>query len=163
MGQLQAVHSSTANAPLKSGDYFCTRHSNLGGLMQVAFHLITGSSEAPASDEVPAALHRALRRIVSDCHRCHVVELTLPLLLLDIGTTESSLSYAVTQRRSENVLRALKGAFTRLAEELAPSELPELQVVNLVLPASSAQSISAGLPSIAESALTFLRNSFQCV
>eukprot|EP00927_Polykrikos_kofoidii_P034538 TRINITY_DN29290_c0_g1_i1.p1 TRINITY_DN29290_c0_g1~~TRINITY_DN29290_c0_g1_i1.p1 ORF type:complete len:685 (+),score=98.90 TRINITY_DN29290_c0_g1_i1:174-2228(+) len=161
--QLQAVRKSTRATPLKSGDYFCTRHSNLGGTMQAAFHLLTGSSEALAGDEVPAATHRAIRRIVGDCHRCHVAELTLPLLLLDIGTSESSLPYAVAQRRSENALRALKGALTRLAEELAPSELPELQVVNLVLPASSAQSISTGIPSVAESVLIYLRNSFQCV
>jgi len=161
--QLQSVRAVSANAPLKSGDYFCTRHSNLGGVVQVAFHLLTGSSEASASDEVPASLHRALRRLVWDCHRCHVVELTLPLLLVDIGTSESSLPYALAQRRSENILRALKGALTRLAEELAPSEIPELQVVNLVLPTASAQCISAGIPSVAESVLTFLRNSFQCV
>eukprot|EP00929_Paragymnodinium_shiwhaense_P084747 TRINITY_DN45345_c0_g1_i1.p1 TRINITY_DN45345_c0_g1~~TRINITY_DN45345_c0_g1_i1.p1 ORF type:complete len:834 (+),score=251.44 TRINITY_DN45345_c0_g1_i1:170-2671(+) len=161
--QLQAVQKAAGSKPLRCGDYFCTRHSNLGGVVQVAFHLLTGSSEQPASDEVPGALHRALRRIVCDAHRCHVAELTLPLLLLDIGTSESSLPYAVAQRRSENALRALKGALTRLAEDLAPSELPELQVVNLVLPASSAQSISAGIPSVAESTLTFLKNSFQCV
>merc|ERR1719226_262117 len=122
--QLEAVKAATSEAPLRSGDYMCTRHSNLGGAVQVAFHLLTASSEAPASDEVPAVLHRALKRIVCDCHRCHVAELSFPLLLLDIGTSESSLSYAVAQRRAENALRALKGALTRLADELAPSETP---------------------------------------
>lgn len=161
--QLRQVQSATAAAPLCSGDYFCTRHSNLGGMVQAAFHLVTGSSEAVAADEIPTSIHRALRRLVSDCHRCHVAHLTLPLLLVDVGVSEISLPYAVSQRRSENVLRALKGALTRLAEELAPSETPELKVVDLVLPAISAQSISAGMPSVADSALLFLRNSFQCV
>lgn len=161
--QLRLVRAATRSMPLRSSDYFCTRHSNLGGAVQVAFHLLTGSSEAPASEEVPAAAHRALRRIICDCHRCHVAELSMPLLLLDIGTSESSLPYAVAQRRSENVLRALKGALTRLSEELAPSEVPELQVLNLVLPPSCSQSISAGIPSVTESVLMFLRHSFQCV
>merc|ERR1719436_1149594 len=153
----------TKDKPLRNGDYFCTRHSNLDGVVQVAFHLLTGSSEAPSSDEVPAATHRALKRIVCDCHRCHVAELFFPLLLLDIGTSESSLPYAVAQRRAENALRALKGALTRLAEELAPSELPWLQVINLVLPQSCMQSINPGIPTVAETTLTFLRHSFQCV
>merc|ERR1711920_456510 len=118
---------------------------------------LTVSSEAPSSDEVPAVAHRALKRIVCDCHRCHVAELSLPLLLLDIGTSESSLPYAVAQRRAENALRALKGALTRLAEELAPSEVPRLQVLNLVLPPSCAQSISRGAPAVTETTLTFLR------
>lgn len=161
--QLQLVKAATGDAPLKSGDYFCTRHSNLGGAVQVAFHLLTGSSEASASDEIPASVHRALQRVISDCQGAHVTELSLPLLLLDIGTSESSLPYAVAQRRSENALRALKGALTRLADELAPSELPELSVLNLVLPPSCAQSISARVPSVVQATLTFLRHSFQCV
>lgn len=161
--QLQHVRAATRNTPLRQSDYFCTRHSNLGGAIQVAFHLLTSSSETPATEEIPAAAHRALRRILCDCHRCHVAELSLPLLLLDIGTSESSLPYAVAQRRSENALRALKGALTRLSEELTPSEVPELQVLNLVLPPSCSQSISAGIPSVTESVVTFLQHSFQCV
>lgn len=159
--QLRQVKAATEDIPLKCGDYICTRHSNLGGALQVAFHLLMGSSEAVATDEIPPSVHRALKRIVCDCHTCHVGELSLPLLLLDIGTSESSLPYAVAQRRSENALRALKGALTQLAEELAPSETPNLGVLNLVLPASCATSIGAGVPSVAESALTFLRHSFQ--
>merc|ERR1719436_1070988 len=153
----------TKDKPLRNGDYFCTRHSNLDGVVQVAFHLLTSSSEAPASDEVPAATHRALKRIVCDCHRAHIAELSLPLLLLDIGTSDSSLPYAIAQRRAENALRALKGALTRLAEELAPTEVPGLQVLNLVLPPSCVQSINAGIPTVAQSTLTFLQHSFQCV
>merc|ERR1740121_2184210 len=152
-GQLAAVQALTEGAPLRSGDYFCTRHSNLGGTMQVAFHLLTTSSETSSGDEVPAALHRALKRIVCDCHGCCVAELSLPLLLLDIGQSESSLPYAVAQRRAENALRALKGALTRLVEELAPSELPGLQVLNLVLPSSCTLSMRAGVPSVVETTL----------
>lgn len=159
--QLQHVRASTGDVPLKTGDYFCTRHSNLGGTLQAAFHLLAGSSDA--SDEIPSSVHRALRRIVRDCHTCHVAELSLPLLLLDMGTSESSLPYTVAQRRSENVLRALKGALTQLADDLAPSELPELAVLNLVLPPSCAQNINARVPSVVESTLTFVRHSFQCV
>lgn len=164
LAQLRLARAAArGGAPLRSGDYLCTRHSNLGGTVQAAFHLLTGSSEAPASDEVPAATHRALKRIVCDCHRCHVAELSLPLLLLDLGASESSLPYAVAQRRAENALRALKGALTRLAEELAPSEVPGLQVLNLVLPPSCAQSIKPGIPTVSETTLTFLQHSFQCV
>ncbi|CAE8702827.1 unnamed protein product, partial [Polarella glacialis] len=162
--QLEVVKAATEGEDsLRAGDYFCTRHSNLGGQVQAAFHLLTASSDALATDEVPAAIHRALKRIVCDCHRARVAELTLPLLLLDIGTSESSLSYAVGQRRAENVLRALKGALTRLADELAPSELPGLEVLNIVLPLSCAQSINAGIPSVASTTQTFLQHSFQCV
>lgn len=161
--QLQSVRALTSASPLRYGDYFCTRHSNLGGVMQVAFHLLIRSSEEPASDEVPAAMHRALKRIMCDCHRGHVAELSLPLLLLDAGTSESSLSSAVAQRRAENALRALKGALTRFADELAPSEAPSLQLLNLVLPLSCTQSIKAGIPSVADTTLTFLKHSFQCV
>jgi len=161
--QLELVRSASREPPLRTGDYFCTRHSNLGGVVQAAFHLLTSSSDVPGGDEIPASMHRALKRIVCDCHRCNVAQLSLPLLLLDIGTSESSLPYAVAQRRAENVLRALKGALTRLAEELAPSELPGLQVINLVLPLSCAQSVHAGIPSVVQKTLTFLQNSFQCV
>lgn len=35
------------------------------------------------------------------------------LLVQDIGTSESSLPYAIAQRRAENALRALKGACCR--------------------------------------------------
>jgi len=161
--QLELVKDATQETPLRASDYFCTRNSNQGGYVQVAFHLLMSSSDAPATDEVPASIHRAIKRIICDCHRCHVVELSLPLLLLDIGTSESSLPYAVAQRRCENALRALKGALTRLAEELAPSESPELQVINLVLPQSCAASVNAAVPSVAESTLTFLQHSFQCV
>eukprot|EP00930_Biecheleria_cincta_P031286 TRINITY_DN21717_c0_g1_i1.p1 TRINITY_DN21717_c0_g1~~TRINITY_DN21717_c0_g1_i1.p1 ORF type:complete len:660 (-),score=91.31 TRINITY_DN21717_c0_g1_i1:1223-3202(-) len=162
--QLNTVRETAeTEAPLRTGDYFCTRHSNLGGQVQVAFHFLGASSESPASDGVPAATHRALKRVVWDCHRCRVSELSLPLLLLDIGTSESSLPYAVAQRRAENTLRALKGALMRLSDELAPSELPGLEVLNLVLPLSSAQSVSASMPSVARSAQTFLQHSFQCV
>jgi len=161
--QLSLVKTATGNPPLKIGDYFCTRHSNLGGAIQAAFHLLTNSSEAPASDEVPAPVRRALQRVVGDCHDCHVAELSLPLLLLDIGTSESSLPYTIAQRRAENALRAVKGALTWLAEDLAPSELPGLEVLNLVLPPSCAQSIGAGVPSVVEATLTFLEHSFQCV
>lgn len=161
--QLELVKDATHETPLRASDYFCTRNSNQGGYVQVAFHLLMSSSDAPATDEVPASIHRAIKRIICDCHRCHVVELSLPLLLLDIGTSESSLPYAVAQRRCENALRALKGALTRLAEELAPSESPELQVINLVLPHSCAASVNAAVPSVAESTLTFLQHSFQCV
>eukprot|EP00928_Gymnodinium_smaydae_P079900 TRINITY_DN63731_c0_g1_i1.p1 TRINITY_DN63731_c0_g1~~TRINITY_DN63731_c0_g1_i1.p1 ORF type:complete len:649 (-),score=62.93 TRINITY_DN63731_c0_g1_i1:83-2029(-) len=148
--QLADVRAATEGAPLKVGDYYCTRHSNLGGTAQVAFHLLINSNEFPASDDVPPVLHRGLRRLISECHRCHIAELSLPLLMVDSGASESSLSYAVAQRRSENMLRALKGALARLAEELAPSELPELKVINLMLPATAAQSIKAGIPSVAE-------------
>jgi len=161
--QLQLMRAATEKAPLRIGDYFCTRHSNLGGAVQAAFHLITGSSEGSASDEISTAVHRALKRVVGDCHACHIAELSLPLLLLDTGTSESSLPYAVAQRRSENALRALKGALSQLADELAPSEPPELGVINLVLPPSCAQSINARMPSVVESTITFLRHSFQCV
>jgi len=161
--QLRAARCAARGAALRSGDYLCTRHSNLGGSVQAAFHLLTASSEAPASDEIPAATHRALKRIVCDCHRCRVAELSLPLLLLDLGASESSLPYAVAQRRSENALRALKGALTRLAEELAPSEAPGLQVLNLVLPPSCAQGIKPGIPTVVETTLTFLLHSFQCL
>jgi len=161
--QLDSVQALTKSAPLRNGDYFCTRHSNLAGKVQVAFHLLTPSSEGHAEDEVSTATHRALKRIVCDCHRCHVAELSLPLLLLDIGQTESSLPYVMAKRRADNALRALKGALTRFVEELAPSETSELQVLNLVLPASCAQRVNAGLPSVAETARTFLQHSFHCV
>lgn len=161
--QLQIVQTaSTAEGSLRAGDYFCTRHSNLGGQVQVAFHLLTASSET-STDEISPAVHRALKRIVFDSNKCHVASLTLPLLLLDIGTSESSLPYAVAQRRAEHSLRNLKGALTQLADELAPSELPGLEVLNLVLPLSCAQSIKAGMPTVASTTQTFLHNSFQCV
>lgn len=145
----------------RPGDYFCTRHSNLGRL-HAAFHLLV-AADAHSADELPASLHRALRRIFSECHRCHVAEVTLPLLLLDIGTSDTSLPFAVAQRRAEQSLRALKSALTELADELSPYEAPTLNVVNLVLPISALQSVAKGTSSVASTTQSFLQNSFQCV
>eukprot|EP00439_Symbiodinium_sp_Y106_P025002 s4595_g3.t1 len=164
--QLQAIKEQelSSSGPLRAGDYFCTRHSNLGGQVQAAFHLLVAAPLATApADEVAAPVHRALKRMLWDCHRCRVSELTIPLLLLDIGTFETSLPYAVAQRRAENSLRALKGALTALTDDLSPSELPGLELINLVLPLSCSQSISSNMPSVASTTQTFLRHSFQCV
>ena len=165
--QLRAVkEQEKESTPLRAGDYFCTRHSNLGGQVQAAFHLLVSAPVAEASapaDEVPAPIHRALKRMLWDCHRCRVAELTIPLLLIDIGTFETSLPYAVAQRRAENSLRALKGALTALTDDLSPSELPGLELINLVLPLSCSQSVSSNVPSVASTTQTFLRHSFQCV
>ncbi len=151
-----------ASPVFRPGDYFCTRHSNLGGRLHAAFHLVV-PADAHSADELPPSLHRALQRICSDCHQCHVAELTLPLLLLDIGTSDTSLPFAVAQRRAEQSLRALKSALTELADELSPYESPGLNVVNLVLPISALQSVAKGTPSVASSTQSFLQNSFQCV
>ena len=159
--QLQAVKAQEQHGPLRAGDYFCTRHSNLGGQVQAAFHLLV-AADSPA-DEIPAPVHRGLQRMLRDCHRCRVSELTIPLLLSDIGTFETSLPYAVAQRRAENSLRALKGALTALTDDLSPSEMPGLELINLVLPLSCSQSVSSNVPSVASTTQTFLRHSFQCV
>jgi len=92
-----------------------------------------------------------------------VAEVTLPLLLLDIGTSDTSLPFAVAQRRAEQSLRALKSALTELADELSPYEAPTLNVVNLVLPISALQSVAKGTSSVASTTQSFLQNSFQCV
>ena len=159
---LKEQFETVKGAPvLRPGDYFCTRHSNLGRL-HAAFHLVV-PADAHSADELPPSLHRALQRICSDCHKCHVAELTLPLLLLDIGTSDTSLPFAVAQRRAEQSLRALKSALTELADELSPYESPGLNVVNLVLPISALQSVAKGTPSVASTTQSFLQNSFQCV
>ena len=55
------------------GAYFCTRHSNLCGRLQVVFHLLI-PSDAHQLDELPESIaHRALSRIFADCHRCQVL------------------------------------------------------------------------------------------
>ena len=150
--QLEAVKQKQ----LVPGDYFCSRHSNLGGRLQVAFHLIV-ASDSHSADELPKSQHRALQRIFWDCHRCHVAELTLPLLLLDSGTSETSLPLKLAQRRAEQVLRLVKSALTEIAEQ----EQQGLEVVNLVLPASAMQGVKG--TSVVSATQSFLRNSFQCV
>ena len=136
------------------GDYFITRHSNLGRL-QVCFHLIV-ASEAYSEPELGSAQHRALSRIFRDCQRCHVAELSVPLLLLDQGPSEASLPLKRAQRRAEEVLRQVKSGLTELGEHQQGLEL-----VNLVLPQSATQAVKG--TSVVSAAQSFLRNSFQCV
>ncbi|CAK9043446.1 unnamed protein product [Durusdinium trenchii] len=149
------------SAGFRAGSYFCTRHSNLGGRLQVVFHLLV-PSDAHSADELPASLHRALQRIFADCDRCHVAEVTLPLLLLDTGTSDTSLPFASAQRRAEQSLKALKSALTQVAETAEGTREPGASVVNLVLPVSALQSVGK-TPSVAHLTQSFLENSFQCV
>lgn len=161
--QLRSVQGSVGREPLKCGDYFCTRHSNLGGRVQAAFHIITNSSDATSEEQLPATIQRVMKRVIKVGNDCCISELSMPLLLLDLGPSESSLPYALAQKRAQNMMRCLKSALSQLAEDLGPNDQPELQVINLVLPASCSSSPAEGLVSVVESTLSFMRHSFQCV
>ncbi|KAJ3056747.1 hypothetical protein HK097_004608 [Rhizophlyctis rosea] len=114
--QLQRIGSEfpkneSGEVILRDGDFFITRHSNLG-LVQVVFHLcIDESNEGELTSR--STLITGYRSILRVAQRWDVHSITLPLLLLPdtvaLSPKSSNATEAALMKRAELVLKSTKG------------------------------------------------------
>lgn len=84
--QLAAIRD--LNPPLAEGDYFVTRHSNMGGTITVVFHLLVPSDESPDA-HVPQTVLDGLGRILRVCAMHAVNTLSLYVFIHNIDSCKT--------------------------------------------------------------------------
>lgn len=116
-------------SPLKPGDFYITKHSNLSQ-NHVVFHLVTDESIYSSEVNSRHQVILGLRNILKIAHVYDITTLALPLLLIHEISEDITLQWCL--KRAELVLKCIKGFMIEMAS-ISPTQ-EENKILKFIVP-----------------------------
>ena len=154
--QIRNIRNSHSTNPLKQGDFFVTKHSNLADI-QVVFHLIVDSPNSTSIDVLltqNSSILVGLKNILQIAAQFDVENLTIPLFLLSESEILAPESQNVVSR-AEVVLQSIKNFLTQRQTE-------ELKTITLAISSSKATSAKV-TPALIKKISQVIHNTFSVI